>query len=196
MDHGWSRAARWRAAAAMVALAAAACSGGVAAPPLASQQAIASAGGDAAVVTPRPATPAATAPAGASSVLTGAASAPPAPPQAVLEGVTGGRAAGDLGSYTWGGSGSDAPWIVARDTATVTAGVNLQVVFDAATPQTWTAAWAPVTGGVAGVPTGAISGAGAMAVGAPPAGDWTLRATVAFGPAHNATYYWHLTVSP
>lgn len=122
------------------------------------------------------------------------AALPAGPPAATLEGAGVASAAGMLGSYTWLGTGSDAPWVVGRSTTPVVGGAPLVVAVDPA-PAAWTAAWARVADGSAGTPTGATSGTGQVALSAPRApGDWSLRVTATFGPGANATYFWHLAV--
>ena len=119
------------------------------------------------------------------------------PPVARLTGLgDGSEPAGSLGSYTWDGSGSDAPWVVGSGASAVNRGALLRVVVQGAPPSSWTAAWALVSGVVAGTPTDAGSGDGPVAVTAPTtAGDWTLRVTASFGPGRSATYFWHLAVA-
>jgi hypothetical protein len=123
---------------------------------------------------------------------------PSAPPAATLSGLAGGRpATGALGTYTWGGGGSDAPWIVGKRAGTAGSGSRLAVDLGGLTPVGWDTAWAKVRNGVAASPTGASSGTGLPVVTAPSSGgDWTLRVTVSFGPGANATYYWRISVTP
>jgi hypothetical protein len=142
----------------------------------------------------------------ASAVATSAATVPPdptaatvpaRPPEARLDGLVGaGLADGSLGSYTWLGSGSDAPWIVGKAAGATGRGGALSVAFATAAPVSWTSAWAPVVDGVAGAPTGESSGTGAVAINAPTkAGDWSLRVTATFAPGANATYFWRVRVT-
>jgi hypothetical protein len=121
---------------------------------------------------------------------------PATPPVATLRGLGGDPATGELGSYTWGSGGSDAPWIVGKMLGTSPGGASLDVSLGGATPDSWTAAWAEVSGASAGSPSGGVSGSGQVAVRAPAkTGDWSLRVTVTFGPGYNATYFWHLTIT-
>ncbi len=154
-----------------------------------------------------PAGPASTAPAtgtpSAEAVPEGgsppaASTLPESPPAGVLSGLVAGRTArGELGSYTWAGGGTDAPWVVGPELATASEGSSLTVMFGALVPLSWTAAWATVADGTAGSPTGEAAGSGVVSVGAPSTGgDWSLRVTASFGPGANATYFWHLTVVP
>ena len=126
------------------------------------------------------------------------ASLPDAPPGATLHGLAGGQpATGALGSYTWSGSGSDAPWVVGRPVGSARQGSALTTTFAGISPAAWTAAWARVAAGSAGDPIGGVAGTGPVAVAAPGAGgDWSLRVTASFGPGANATYYWRLAVAP
>jgi hypothetical protein len=125
-------------------------------------------------------------------------SMPAAPPAASLSGLSGGAAsAGSLGTYTWGGGGSDSPWIVGKRAGSVGVGATVTAAFAGLAPQGWTAAWAKVSNGMAGSPVGATSGAAAVTLTAPASGgDWTLRVTADFGPGSSATYYWRITVTP
>ncbi len=123
---------------------------------------------------------------------------PDEPPSGQLHGLAGGREAhGELGSYTWADSGTDAPWVVGPATGTATEGSSLTVAFENLQPVSWTAAWAAVSGGMAAAPSDGSAGQGAVALRAPStAGDWSLRVSATFGPGANATYYWHLAVAP
>ena len=126
------------------------------------------------------------------------ATLPGAPPEAVLSGLVGGQpATGALGSYTWSGSGSDAPWVVGQPAGPARPGSALTASFSGASPASWTAAWARVAAGYAGDPVSGVSGTGAVAVAVPDAaGDWSLQIVATFGPGANAAYYWRLTVTP
>lgn len=126
------------------------------------------------------------------------ATLPAAPPEATLHGLVGGQpATGALGSYTWSGSGSDAPWVVGRPAGSARHGSALAATLAGLSPALWTAAWARVAGGSAGDPVEGVAGTGPVAVTAPGSGgDWSLQVTAWFGPGANATYYWRLTVMP
>ena len=127
-------------------------------------------------------------------------SAPPAatpdpPPAASLSAEGGDPVAGELGSYTWGGVGSDSPWLPGAPIA-VGAREPLAVTF-AGGPAVahWTArrARAGATSPIGAVPAG--GGAGPVAIDAPAAGSWTLAVTVEFaGGIGSATWYWRLDV--
>jgi hypothetical protein len=116
----------------------------------------------------------------------------------VLEGLVGGQpGAGVLGSYTWSGSGSDAPWVVGQPVGSARQGSAMAAGFGPLSPGSWTAAWARVAAGAAEDPVDGVSGTGPVSVAAPSSGgDWSLQVTASFGPGANATYYWRLTVTP
>jgi len=119
-----------------------------------------------------------------------------APPSASMSAEGGDPVAGKLGSYTWGGGGSDSPWLPGS-LLTVGAAEPLTVTFDRPSVVTdWSAARA------AGTTT---DGSGAVAVGsaegepirfiAPDAGRWTVQVQVRFGTGSDtAAYYWQLEV--
>ncbi len=126
---------------------------------------------------------------------------PAEPPTGSLAGLAGlaagTSAAGRLGSYTWAGGGTDAPWIVAPESLEAAPGAPLTASFGSLVPETWTAAWARVADGLAGDPTGGSAGSGIVTVGVPSAaGDWSLSVTAWFGQGANATYYWRIRVIP
>jgi hypothetical protein len=123
---------------------------------------------------------------------------PSAPPGADLEGLDGGgTAAGELGSYTWAGGGSDAPWIVASPVGSVGGRAQLRVTFGTLRAAAWNAGWARVEEGVASDQVGGAAGTGDVVLPAPAtSGDWSLRVTAEFGAGANATYYWRVTVVP
>lgn len=117
------------------------------------------------------------------------------PPAAHLAAEGGDPVTGSLGTYTWGDSGSDAPWLQGAP-ITVGAGEPLSVVFDPPFPvDTWGARY---------VPAGSDSGAGAAVLGqgvgipsfaAPPAGSWTVELRASFGAGHGtASWFWRLEV--
>ena len=105
------------------------------------------------------------------------------------------RSSGQLGSYTWGGVGSDSPWLPGAPIA-VGAREPLAVTFAGGPPVArWTArrARAGATSPVGAVPAG--GGTGPIAVDAPASGSWTLAVTVEFaGGIGSATWYWRLDV--
>ncbi len=123
----------------------------------------------------------------------------PAPPAALLAGAAGEPVAGDLGTFSWDGLVSDAPWIVgsARDSAT--AGAALAVRFDPTLAVfSWRARWATVAKGQPGTPVaGGSGGDPAINLAAPgDAGTWSLQLSVTFSPERSATWYWQIRVIP
>ena len=118
-----------------------------------------------------------------------------APPDATLTAEGGDPATGQLGSYTWFESGSDAPWLPGTPLA-VGVGEPLTVAFvppgDVAS---WTARYAPAGADPAGArPLG--EGMGGPVFGVPEPGRWTVAVTVIFGDGiGSATYFWEVTVT-
>ncbi len=122
---------------------------------------------------------------------------PGEPPIATLDGLGTGPVAGDLGTVSWAGTTSDAPWIVGPTRSGAAAGARLTVIFDPPTaPTTWRARWAPVEGHEAGQPRAGGSGTGrTIALTAPRTpGDWTLEVEAGFGPDHSGVWYWRVQV--
>jgi hypothetical protein len=122
----------------------------------------------------------------------------PEPPGATLSGIVSGPGDGILGSFTWDGAGSDAPWIVPPDASRTEPGAALGVAWaPAASPVDWTARWAPVTGSGAGDVVSGVDGVGPVAIVAPgEAGAWSLQLEAAFGLGRTGTWYWRLEVGP
>jgi hypothetical protein len=121
------------------------------------------------------------------------------PPAAELQVPGRPPAAGDLGTYSWDGLVSDAPWIVGRMPTTLGSGGSLEVMFSPALAHaSWRARWAPVSGGQAGVPHDAGSGTtGVLRIERPPGpGSWSLQVSAGFGPGRSATWYWRVEVGP
>jgi hypothetical protein len=119
------------------------------------------------------------------------------PPDAMLDGLSGPAAQGELGTYTWGDVGSDAPWIVGDPAGTARAGSTLVVDFlQPAEASGWHARWARVTAGQAGDSSVGEDGAEApMELAAPSEpGAWSLQLTASFGDGHTATWYWQVEV--
>lgn len=118
-----------------------------------------------------------------------------APPDAVLAADGGDPVTGQLGTFVWFGTGSDAPWLPG---AALRVGarepLTLRLVPDGAIDG-WTARYVPAA---TGSPEGAKAlgqGAGSVAFGAPDAGDWTVEVSITFaGGAGEAVYFWRLDV--
>lgn len=118
-----------------------------------------------------------------------------APPDAQVNVEGGDPVTGQLGTFGWGGGGSDSPWLPGTpigagpgETLHVTLAPDVAI-------SGWSALLAPAanTGGEGSVSAG--SGPAAMDVTAPEAGSWTLAVTIAFGDLGSATWFWLLEVS-
>ena len=118
-----------------------------------------------------------------------------APPDAVLAADGGDPVTGQLGTYVWFDTGSDAPWLRGAPLR-VGAGepLTLRLVPDGPIAR-WEARYVPAAGqGPAG--TVALGqGAGSIAFEAPGAGQWTVEIVIEFGgAAGEAHYFWRLEV--
>jgi hypothetical protein len=131
----------------------------------------------------------------------------PGPPAAALDGValeSGPAALGSLGTFSWDGLTSDAPWIVPSGGRTAAAGTQLTVAFDPGMAHTgWEARWAHVIPGAAGDPVAGDSVAGGegqaepVVVTVPAApGTWGLMVETSFGQGRNGVWYWRIDVVP
>ena len=120
------------------------------------------------------------------------------PPMALLVGdrLPGEPAVGDLGSYTWGDEGSDAPWIVSDRGAFARPGTPVSITFDPSVePPAWTVRWAPITAAGAGDVASASQGTDEVTFAVPDqAGAWSLQVEARFGTGHGATWYWRVDV--
>ena len=162
-------------------------------------------------------TPAATAEAAASAAgsapsasIAGTASTPgptevpgrtevPGPPVASIGRAGETSVPGELGTFTWDGLHSDAPWIVPPGALPVVASAPLTVTLDPAlAPMRWTARWAPAQAGSAGDPTAGVSGTDAAIELAAPVvpGSWGLQVEVTFSEGRRAAWYWSVNVAP
>jgi hypothetical protein len=117
------------------------------------------------------------------------------PPDARLAAEGGDPVLGQLGSYVWLETGSDAPWLPGAPVA-VGAGEPLTVHFEPDGEITaWRARYAPAD---QSDPQGAQAlgeGAGAPAFPAPAIGSWTVEVAIDFGPGvGSASYFWRLDV--
>ncbi len=136
---------------------------------------------------------------GPSTSATAPAATDAAPPAALLGGLSGAVAAGQLGTFSWDGFVSDSPWIVGPSAGDVRATERLAITLDPdLAPITWQARWAPVTGGQAGDPVDGGSGSTSGIEVSPPAtpGAWSLQLTAGFGVGRSATWYWRIEVAP
>lgn len=117
------------------------------------------------------------------------------PPSAALAAEGGDAVAGQLGSFTWNGGGSDSPWLPGTPIE-LGAGEPLTVtVADGVVVSDWSARR---------VPAGTANGSGAVGLGGGPApitfrapdpGSWSVQVLVRFASGlGSASYYWQLTV--
>jgi len=118
------------------------------------------------------------------------------PPGATLSVEGGDPLAGQLGSYTWAGGGSDSPWLQGS-AVRAGAGEPLTVRLDRATVVADWAATRVVAGttdGSGGVSLASAEGEPIRFIG-PAAGHWSVQVQVRFdGGSDSATYYWLLEV--
>lgn len=117
-------------------------------------------------------------------------------PPAALAAVEGGDpVAGQLGTYTWGATGSDSPWLPGAPIRVGT-GETLTIVLE---PSVGVASWTArsVPSRQAG-PDGATTlgqGPPPMRFAAPAAGTWTVEVSVVFADERGtASYAWAVTV--
>ena len=106
---------------------------------------------------------------------------------------------GELGSYVWGGAGSDSPWLVPpADEAVRVSGPYLISVIPPLPVERWRSAWAKVEDGTVGGPEGPASeGTGPITIREPGLpGTWSLQVTVRFTNGNHATWYWRAEVAP
>jgi hypothetical protein len=118
-----------------------------------------------------------------------------APPDALLAAEGGDAVTGQLGTYVWFGTGSDAPWLTGAP-LTVGSGEPLHLTV---VPEGGIAAWE-----VRDLPAGAggpeeartiAKGTGEPAFDAPGSGTWTVEIALEFaGEAGRASYFWRLKV--
>jgi hypothetical protein len=153
--------------------------------------------------TPAPVTPTATqasaGPSATSAVATGGPSPTiagrDAPPDAFLAAEGGDPIPGQLGTYVWLESGSDAPWLPGAPIAVGTAEPLTVSLVPDGDIRAWSARYVPANaaGPDAAAPLG--EGAGQPAFAAPGPGTWTVELFVEFAPAvGNAHYFWRLEV--
>ena len=118
-----------------------------------------------------------------------------APPEASLAAEGGDPVAGQLGTYTWRGGGTDSPWLQGAP-MTVGSAEPLTVSFE---PPVDIASWQArsVAAGSAG-PVGATAlgeGSGQPTFTAPGPGAWTVEVHTSFaGDVGSASYFWRLEV--
>lgn len=142
---------------------------------------------DAGAPSPSPTTPPSVASAEPSPAVDG-------PPTALLRVDGGDPVAGQLGTYTWDGGGSDSPWLPGAPIAAATGEILTMTLPPDMMVTDWSAVIAPAANGDE---TGAIeagAGSGPVEVTAPAAGTWTLAITVRAGERGAATWFWRLEI--
>jgi hypothetical protein len=114
---------------------------------------------------------------------------PSEPPPATLRGTQGSGVVGDVGTYTLGTFGSDAPWLPGEP-AEVAPGEQVTIDVPGVTIESWMAriGTAPDTD-----VRGLAEGSGLIAFEAPESGSWSLSVRVQFAGG-DVSYYWALTV--
>jgi hypothetical protein len=118
------------------------------------------------------------------------------PPAASIAVEGGDPVVAQLGTYTWGGTGSDSPWLPGTPIG-VGGGETLHITFDRAIDVAdWAARYVP---SVATDPDGSLSlgrGPDPGTFTAPPAGSWTVEVRVTFADgAGEASYFWQVSVT-
>ncbi len=119
------------------------------------------------------------------------------PPAATLSVEGGDPVAGQLGSFTWSGGGSDSPWLPGTP---ISIGADERLIASLAggfPVDTWSARSAPATSsngaGASGLDGG--SGNGVITFAPPPKGRWSVQLSIGFADQRgSATYYWQVTV--
>ncbi len=150
-------------------------------------------------VTPVVATPATTTLAASDKAATPAASAPPVPivgepPIATLIVEGGDPVAGQLGTYTWDGGGSDSPWLPGAPIAAATGEVLRMTLSPDISVADWSAVIAPAANGDERGALNVGAGPGPIQIVAPAPGAWTLAVTVRAEDRDSATWFWRLDV--
>ncbi len=121
------------------------------------------------------------------------------PPAAALTPVGADAVAGQLGSFLWQGTGSDAPWLVPPAAQAVhDPGPYLVTFAPSILVDSWTARWAPIVDGPAGDVAGfGEGGPGAVVLEGPDRpGTWSLQVDTRFAGGNQGAYYWRLEIAP
>ncbi len=123
----------------------------------------------------------------------------PGPPSASLAGGREGPVAGELGTFFWGGLGSDSPWIVPSSALHARPGAPLLVALGPAlAPERWTVSWTPIRDGTAGRISDRVEGTwNPIAFTAPvQAGPWGAQVEMHFPSGERTAFYWRVDVVP
>jgi hypothetical protein len=144
--------------------------------------------------TPSPAAPGATVPPSRSGPPPSLAGRD-APPDAVLAADGGDPVTGQLGTFVWFDTASDAPWLPGAPLR-VGAGepLTLRLIPDGRIAS-WEARYVPAAADGPDEARALGQGAGSIAFGAPEPGDWTVDVSIQFGGgAGEAHYFWRVEV--
>ena len=123
----------------------------------------------------------------------------PGPPAVSLAGGLEGPVPGELGTFFWGGLGSDSPWVVPLSAVTAKPGATFIASIDPAlAPERWTVSWSPIWNGAAGRITGVAEGAwNPIQIEAPvQPGPWGVLVELHFPSGDRAAFYWRVDVAP
>jgi len=123
----------------------------------------------------------------------------PGPPAASLAGGLEGPVPGELGTFFWGGLGSDSPWIVPSIAVTAKPGATLLLALSPALPpERWSVSWSPILNGTAGRIADGVEGAwNPIRFEAPVlGGPWGALVELHFPSGERATFYWRVDVVP
>ena len=123
----------------------------------------------------------------------------PVPPRATL--TVPGRPPidGDVGTYSWDGFASDAPWLPGTEPVLVAADIVASVRFPPGTDiSTWRVSYAPLVDGPIDPATAVAQSSSVTAevdFPAPPAGTWSVRLRADFPGHGSVSYFWRFEVS-
>ena len=116
------------------------------------------------------------------------------PPIGTLTGEGGDPVAGQLGTYTWDGGGSDSPWLPGAPIAAARGEVLRMTLLPDITVADWSAVIAPAANGDERGALNVGAGPGPIQIVAPAPGAWTLAVTVRGEGRGSATWFWRLDV--
>ena len=117
------------------------------------------------------------------------------PPAAVLSVGTQAGVVGSLGSYVFGGTGSDSPWLPGEP-VTVDAGAAVRIRFDPETAvETWSVRITEAADSTGRNAAPFRAGEGPVRFDAPSNGAWTIALEARFGNrVGDAVYYWRMSI--
>ena len=140
----------------------------------------------------------------ASSVVVSAPLTPeatvPEPPFAILTVPDRPPVEGSVGTFTWDGFASDAPWLPGAGPVLVRPDILAHVRLPAGMEvDEWRAVYAPLDGTSVTIEAAVLQSNGGSAeidFPAPPAGTWSVRLEVRFVGHGRVTYYWRFETAP